>query len=140
MVVVGRVHAVQLGQGPEARPPVAQEVVVQVGPRGRGPRRAQAAGEGAGALVAVDVQRVVGAAVPVLVRLVLLHLDHHGHVALAGGGRRLEVEGEGLLHHGVEGRVGVGVEVGVRVAEQGAVADQRILLVSFPHHEEDHDD
>ena len=112
MVIVGLVHSVQLGQGPEPRAPVVQEVVLQVRSGGGALQGAEAPGQRLGALVAVDVQGVEREAVPVVVRVAFLHLDHRGHVALAGGG-----VGGGLLHHGVEG--GVGEAVGA--AEQGAV-------------------
>lgn len=52
-----------------------------------------------------------------MVRLVFLHLDHDGHVALARGGLGVV----GGLRYGVEG--GVGVLVGV--SEEGAVVASR---------------
>lgn len=114
MVIIGSIHSVQLSQGPEPRAPVVEEVVIQVGPRGGAVQGAEAPSQRLGALVAVDVESVVRESVSVVVRLVLLHLDHRGHVALAR--RRLRVVG-GLLDHGVERRGGVVV----RVAKQGAV-------------------
>lgn len=119
-------QAVELGQGPEARPPVAEEVVVQVGASGRRrAQRAQALGQRLGPLVAVDVQRVVRWPVVVVVGLVLLHLDHHGHVALAGGGRRRLVAAEGRLgHNGVQSSVLLLVVV-VGPAQQRAVVAGR---------------
>lgn len=50
------------------------------------------------------MQGVVREAVSVVIRLVLLLLDHQGHVALASAGLRLV---RWFLDHGVEGRVGV---------------------------------
>lgn len=111
MVAVRPVHGVQLGQGPETRPPVIEEVVIQVRPGGGALERAEAPGQRLGPLVAVDVQRVVGDPVPVVVGLVFPRFDHYGHVVVAGGGRRVLV---GFLYHGVEGGV-------VRVAQHGAV-------------------
>lgn len=44
MVVVSPIHPVQLGQGPESRTPVVQEVVIQVRAGGGTFQRAEAAG------------------------------------------------------------------------------------------------
>lgn len=114
VIILGFVHAVQLGEGPEPRPPVAQEVIIQVWAGGGAVQRAEAPGQRLRAFVAIDVQGVVGEAVPVVVRLVLLHLDHHGHVALAGAGLGLVRR---FLDHGVERRVGMAVWV----TQEGAV-------------------
>lgn len=118
MVVVRCVHTVQLGQGPEPRPPVVQEVVIQVRAGGGTSQRAEAPGQRLRSLVAVDVQSVVREAVSVVIRLVFLHLDHHGHVAFTCRGLWVVL---GLLDDAVEG----GVRVAVRVTEQGAVVARR---------------
>lgn len=62
------------------------------------------------------MQGVVREAISVVIRLVLLLLDHQGHVALAGAGLRLV---RWFLDHGVEGRVGVWVVVWV--AQEGPI-------------------
>lgn len=64
------------------------------------------------------MQGVIREAVSVVIRLVLLLLDHQGHVALAGAGLRLV---RWFLDHGVEGRVGVGVGVVVWAAQEGPI-------------------
>lgn len=60
------------------------------------------------------MQGVVREAVSVVIRLILLLLDHQGHVALAGAGLRLV---RWFLDHGVEGRV----RVVVWAAQEGPI-------------------
>lgn len=69
------------------------------------------------------MQGVVREAVSVVIRLVLLLLDHQGHVALAGTGLRLV---RWFLDHGIEGWVGVVVwaaQEGPVVAGRGQDGD-----------------
>lgn len=115
MVVVVSIHAVELCQGPEPGPPVAEKVIIQVWTSRGTSQRAEASGQRLGSLVAVDVERVVREPVSVVIGFVFLYLNHRCHVALAGGGL------SGLLDHGVERRVGAGI----LVAKQGAIVASR---------------
>lgn len=112
------IHAIQLSQGPEPWTPVVQEVIIQVWTSGRTCQGAKAPCQRLRSLIAIDVEGVVWEAISVMIGLIFLHLNHHGHVALACN--RLSVL-RGFLDHGVER----GVRVRVLVTQKGAIMERR---------------